>query len=123
MDAADEGLLGALTERLQRHREPSWIDVHGLRAWRSGADVHVDLHLVVPRYYDADALHRIHDEIEAALAPTVRGGDVVAHFDPCRPHDCKTCAMPSCPVRTAPFERAVALRPERAVRGDDQVPH
>ena len=75
---------------------------HGLRAWRSGAVHHIDLHVGVPRYFDADRLHEIDDDIrQAALRALEAPGDVLVHFDPCRPRLCSSCAMPDCPVRAA----------------------
>ncbi len=118
MDAADEDLLDRLTARLAASRQPGWIDVHGLRAWRSGADVHADLHLVVPRFYDAERLHGMHDAVEEALASDVESGDVVVHFDPCSPPYCKGCVVPDCPVRSSSFESRLPLDRVRAVRDD-----
>lgn len=118
MDAADDELLERLTHSLSSHREPGWIDVHGLRAWRAGADVHTDLHLVVPRFYDADRLHGIHDAVERALGDEVLAGDVVVHFDPCRPPYCKGCVVQDCPVRSSPFESRLHLDRRQAVRDD-----
>jgi len=120
MDEADDAFLEAAARALDAKR-PDWmIDVHSLRAWRSGAIHHTDLHLCVPRYYDADRLHGIDDEItDAILAATDRPGDVIVHFDPCRPHQCPACAMSDCPVRAAPFAQRAPLTLERAVREDE----
>jgi len=73
---------------------------------------------LVPRFYDADTLHQIHDDIEGALGSEVHAGDVVVHFDPCRPPYCKGCAVEDCPVRSTPFESRVPLDRGRAVRDD-----
>lgn len=121
MDAADDQLLDALAGSLEESRAPAWIDVHGLRAWQAGADVHADLHLVVPRYYDASRLHGIHEDVESALARNVRGGDVVVHFDPCQPHHCKGCTIADCPVRGEDFDARPALERIRATRDDDSA--
>ncbi len=121
MDAADTDLLERLATTLSEQRNEGWIDVHGLRAWRAGADVHTDLHLVVPRYFDADQLHGIHDSVEHALRDDVRAGDVVVHFDPCRPPYCKGCAMQDCPVRSSTFESRLPLDRSQAVREDAVV--
>jgi cation diffusion facilitator family transporter len=108
MDAADETELARLVAALESAREDSWIDVHDLRAWRSGAAPHADLHMTVPRYFDVEALHAIHDRVDAALrgpggTAGADRGDVVVHFDPCRPEHCPRCPVPECPVRAAPF--------------------
>jgi cation diffusion facilitator family transporter len=122
MDEADVAMLERLVEALARVRPPWWIDAHGLRAWRSGAVHHVDLHLCVPRYFDADRLHEIDDEIHrTALGALGAVGDVLVHFDPCRPRQCPICAMPDCPVRSAPPGTRPALTLARATRGEERL--
>ena len=122
MDEADVALLTKLAGALEAGPPPEWIDVHGLRAWRSGAELHADLHLVVPRYFDAERLHRIAEAVEerlrvAADVPT----EAVVHFDPCRPHDCARCQMPACHVRSVPFVERRAFTLGRATRADAEV--
>ncbi len=122
MDEADLALLDRLVEGLETERPPEWIDVHGLRAWRSGAELHADLHLVVPRYLDAERLHHVAESIEARLqSQTEVPTEAVVHFDPCRPHECVHCEMPSCPVRSAAFETRRPLTRRRATRVDADV--
>ncbi len=126
MDEADDALLAELAGDLDAQRPDAWIDVHGLRAWRSGAELHVDFHLVVPRYFDAERLHGIHETLERCLLGPPRGatGDVVVHFDPCDNSHCAQCTVDACPVRARP---AVGARPPidlaRATRGDPDTPH
>jgi divalent metal cation (Fe/Co/Zn/Cd) transporter len=122
MDEADTGVLAAMAGALEASREPSWIDAHSLRSWRSGAALHVDLHLVVPRYYDADQLHAQGERVEnALLGATQRPGEVITHFDPCRPRHCAGCAMDPCPVRTATFAQLRPLTLDRATRSDEAL--
>ena len=122
MDEADPGLLEAMVGALEARREPSWIDAHSLRSWRSGAVEHVDLHLVVPRYFDADQLHAIDERVERALlSATQRPGEVIAHFDPCRPRYCPSCEVEPCPVRAAPFVTARPFTSDRATRSDEAL--
>jgi len=122
MDEADDELLGSMAQALEQKRAPWMIDVHSLRAWRSGAFQHVDLHVTVPRYYQADRLHRIDDEItDQLLAAAGRAGDVIVHFDPCRPRECPGCVIADCPVRGAAHFRREPLTLERATREDQVV--
>ena len=124
MDEADPELLGALAATLSRERPPEWIDVHGLRAWRSGAAVHTDLHLVVPRYYDAERLHGISEIVEARLLEGLsEPGEAVVHFDPCGPVHCASCEMPACAVRGAAFKERSELSVLRATRTDPDADH
>lgn len=119
MDEADDALLAELAVALEHGRRDEWIDVHGLRAWRSGAELHADLHLVAPRYFDATRLHAVHEEIERRLLePHHSSGDVVVHFDPCADMHCAGCAMADCPVRRAALSARPAITKARATRGD-----
>jgi cation diffusion facilitator family transporter len=122
MDEADAELLEKLAGALEAERPPEWIDAHGLRAWRSGTELHADLHLVVPRYFDAERLHHIQEAVEERLRGTAGvPTDAVVHFDPCRPHECPRCAMPACPVRAAAFAGRRELTLGRATRADADV--
>lgn len=122
MDEADPALLGDLVTALERRRSPWCIDAHGLRAWRSGSVEHVDLHMVVPRFYDADQLHEISGEVEETLlAGSGRPGEAIVHFDPCRPRHCAGCTMEACPVRAAAFAARRPLTLERATRADETL--
>ncbi len=117
MDEADPEQLASIVESLRRERRPWWIDVHGLRAWRSGAKTHVDLHLVVPRYLDADRLHDVGGEVERAIQQALGAEtEVIAHHDPCRPRFCPRCAVAGCPVRQAPLLDQAAITVEGSVR-------
>lgn len=122
MDEADPGSLHRMVEALEDAREPWCIDAHSLRAWRSGHTQHVDLHLVVPRYFDADRLHEISDRVEdVLLAAAGLPGEAIVHFDPCRPRHCAGCAVDPCPVRSTPFTARRPLDQEHATRADETL--
>lgn len=117
MDEAEPERIARLAAALQKARRPDWIDVHELRTWRAGRLRHVDLHMVVPRYRDADALHRTHEDVAQAVREADEGpAEVVVHFDPCRPHFCAACTVEACPVREAPLHAQPPITPERAAR-------
>lgn len=119
MDEADPDLNDRTANALEEVREDSWIDLHGLRSWRSGARRHFDLHLTVPRYYDVDQIHAIHDQIEDLLIEDeAHGGDVVVHFDPCLPADCAGCAVTPCALRETALVVRHPFTGKRAVRSD-----
>ena len=104
LDEADFELLGEIATRLDAVRDDAWCEVHQLRAWSAGSLHHVDLHLVVPRYFTMEQAHVHADEVERnILAVLGESGDVVVHVDPCRPQHCSGCAQPECAVRTAPL--------------------
>ncbi len=122
MDEADDALLARMVGALEARREPGWIDVHSLRSFRSGAFHHADLHLVVPRYFDAQRLHDMDDALHAAMA-NVEGwsGELIVHFDPCWPAHCPVCEMEACPVRAQPAKGRESFDLDRATREDDPV--
>jgi cation diffusion facilitator family transporter len=122
MDEADEELLDRMVAALEQKRSTGWLDVHSLRTFRSGAFHHADLHLVVPRYFDAQRLHDIDDALHVALAD-VEGwhGELIVHFDPCAPPHCPGCAMEACPVRAHAFVRQEPFDLDRATREDDPL--
>jgi len=129
MDEADEPLLAGICDALEDAREPGWIDVHGLRVFRSGATHHVDFHLAVPRYFDADRLHEMNDRLEGLVDGAIPGAsELIVHFDPCRPRQCGVCAMEACPVRAAPysarepFALADARRVDEALESGHPLP-
>jgi len=124
MDEADPEMLAMVTGELERQREPWLIDIHTLRLRRSGVDYHTDFHVALPRYFDADRLHAIHDQlcdlVNAATGGRSRGG-VIVHFDPCRPRQCGECAVMSCTLRQHPFVQRNALTVARVTREDETL--
>ncbi len=84
MDASDPHLLEEISRLLEKHRQGVWIDIHQLRAWRSGNFVHIDLHLVLPRDYLLDDAHAQAKALETLLIGHFGGNaGVLVHMDPC----------------------------------------
>jgi cation diffusion facilitator family transporter len=118
MDEAEPALLQRIVQTMQAARQPSWIDLHNLRAWRSGPRYHVDFHLTLPRYWDLEHGHDVSESIERLIQQTQRThGDVIIHLDPCLPADCPFCAMPSCPMRTADYQESRPWTVPSAIAG------
>ncbi|HTO53922.1 MAG TPA: cation diffusion facilitator family transporter [Myxococcota bacterium] len=109
LDEADFKQLERLAKVLEAARRPEWCDIHQLRSRGAGRIRHVDLHLVVPRYFSMDEAHRVEDGLESVLARSIEENeDLVVHIDPCRPLHCAGCTMPDCPVRSTPLgQRAI----------------
>src|SRR5207244_12586250 len=70
MDEAEPALLQRIVQTMQTARQPSWIDLHNLRAWRSGPRYHVDFHLTLPRYWDLEHSHDVSESIELLIQQT-----------------------------------------------------
>ncbi|MFZ5569497.1 MAG: cation diffusion facilitator family transporter [Thermodesulfobacteriota bacterium] len=100
MDASDPDLLDGITRLLQEQRRPSWIDIHQLRAWRSGSFIHIDLHLVLPIDISLHEAHHEAKNLERILVHRFQGNaSVLVHMDPCEAEDCPICNRPDCDSR------------------------
>jgi len=103
MDSADPKTLNKVSKLLENNRQSEWIAPHRLRAWYSGPDLFLDLHLIMPYYWSLKdvhlAEHQIHDILEQAFTEPV---EVIVHTEPCMPECCHICSMEGCPVRQHP---------------------
>lgn len=100
MDEAEPALLQSIVQTMQSARQAAWIDLHNLRAWRSGPRYHVDFHLTLPRYWPLEQSHEVAHQIAHLIQSThPMPGDVIIHLDPCLPSDCTFCALSDCAVR------------------------
>ena len=103
MDASDPELLDTISQLLEKHRKPFWIDIHQLRAWRSGSFIHIDLHLVLPRQFSLDEAHSEAKALERLLVGFFEGNaGVLIHLDPCVDADCPVCRKYGCELRSTP---------------------
>ena len=115
MDASDPRLLDEISSLLEKHRESVWIDIHQLRAWRSGNFVHIDLHLVLPRDYFLDDAHAQAKKVEQLLIEHFEGkAGVLVHMDPCESPECPVCRQFRCELRTVdPHDESIVWDRDR----------
>jgi len=100
MHASDPELLDEICDLLARHKKDVWIDVHRLRAWRSGRLVHVDFHLILPRDLPLEQGHREVKELEGVFDRHFGGkSDLLIHLDPCLDPECPVCGHTPCDLR------------------------
>jgi len=100
MQASDPELLDEICEILSRHKKDLWIDVHRLRAWKSGRCVHVDFHLVLPRAVPFEVAHWEVKELELVFAENFGGNsEILIHLDPCADPECPICNHNPCDLR------------------------
>lgn len=101
MDSSDPQLLDEISSLLNAHRKDHWIDVHQLRAWRSGNHVHMDFHLVLPRTFSLVETHNEIKEMEQLMADKFNGrASVLVHTDPCDNPHCAVCRHYNCKMRS-----------------------
>ena len=105
MDEADPRLLEHIVDVLNTHRRSDWIHLHRLRARRYGQQVHVDLHMMLPRSYSLQQAHDVVEEIEGVLRENLGPeAEIIVHADPCSDPWCPVCARQGCNQRCAPGE-------------------
>lgn len=103
MDASDPELLDEIAAIIAKHRKPLWIDIHDLRAWRSGDRIHVDFHLILPRDLSLEAAHEEVSNIEYLLKANISGmGEALIHAEPCISPECPICGQDPCTARCEP---------------------
>lgn len=106
MDASDPSLLERICDILIRYRRELWIDVHRLRAWKSGAIVHVDFHLILPRNITLEDGHKEVKDLEQIFNQNLSGmADVLIHLDPCADPECPVCKKDPCEFRQSEQRR------------------
>ncbi len=103
MDAANPNILQQLSGLLIGNRGQYWVDIHQLRAWKSGNHIHVDLHLVLPRELSLEEAHREAKVMETLIENHFRGrASALIHTDPCIDADCPICSRYECDFRQKP---------------------
>ncbi|HKL23072.1 MAG TPA: cation diffusion facilitator family transporter [Tichowtungia sp.] len=121
MDESDPDLLEEIAVLLRRFRKPEWIDVHDLRAWRSGRLIHVDFHLVLPYWYSLKAAHQEAREIEDHIRQHFRDSvEVLVHMDPCRDKTCPYCEYNVCHARSAALQQCHAWTRQKLTENNNR---
>jgi cation diffusion facilitator family transporter len=104
MDRYDPELLDQISAIIAQNRKPEWIDVHRLRAWRSGRLIYIDFHLILPRNLSLEEAHREVMEVEHLLKTQLPGmGEAMIHAEPCIGPECRICSERLCEIRSQPF--------------------
>ena len=84
---ADEQAI--IQEILDSHRD-DYLEYHRLRARKSGAERHIDMHLVLPKEKSLVEAHELTDKIEEEIKVKLKNASVVIHMEPCE-GDCEGC--------------------------------
>lgn len=118
MHASDEKLLKNICDVLTQHRKELWIDLHQLRAWRSGQRIFVDFHLILPRDLSLEKAHSEVKDLERFFA--VHFGEeteIFVHLDPCEDPECNVCSNDPCGLRKGEHERKKTWKLDSATSG------
>lgn len=116
MNVADPETLATIVEVLGKHRTPEMIDIHRLRAWRSGQQRFVDFHLTLPYYYSLRQAHEVEERLYGAIHEAFDGEtEVLIHLDACSDECCPYCAKLDCGERGRDLEVARPLTVQNAV--------
>jgi divalent metal cation (Fe/Co/Zn/Cd) transporter len=103
MNESDPALIDGICTLLRENRHPSWIDIHRLRAFRSGREIHVDMHLILPRDMRLAEAHEqvvaMEHLLQRSLGPSA---DIMIHADPCADARCPVCDAEPCAMRCSP---------------------
>jgi len=65
------------------HHADEFVEFHKLRTRKSGAERHIDLHLVVARYSPVAEVHELCDVIEEEISEKLHQTHVLIHAEPC----------------------------------------
>lgn len=100
MDTSDPELLEEICRVIADNRRPMWIDIHQLRARRSGNHIFTDFHLILPRDLSLEASHAEVKKLEKILTDYFQGrADILIHADPCMAPECPICGHSPCEHR------------------------
>lgn len=104
LDEEDPELMQEILGAINTWPVDEICGLHRLRAIRAGAFAHVDVHLIVPEYFDVLKAHQeVHHFSDAMLAETKILGEWHTHFEPCRRRYCVECPVKDCPIRQKDF--------------------
>lgn len=83
---ADEAAIRSIIEKEADH----FVEYHDLRTRRSGAERHIDFHLVVHGGWPLEQVHQLCDRIEEAIKARFPRAKVLIHEEPCS-ENCRVC--------------------------------
>jgi cation diffusion facilitator family transporter len=100
MQTSNQELLDEICDLLIKHKKDNWIDVHRLRAWRTGRMAHVDFHLIMPRDIPLEESHREVKVLERIFSDHFEcQAEILIHLDPCEDSECTVCEIDPCGLR------------------------
>ncbi len=102
MNETDNEVLEKIVSKLIDIKKDYWIDIHWLRFWKSGDQVFIDFHLILPYYFNIKESHLEEEEIESELQKFLPNSQIKIHMDYCTEVLCQICNHSECKVRKEP---------------------
>jgi cation diffusion facilitator family transporter len=81
-EALPDDELAAIRDTINAFGERGVVGFHALRARRAGAQPYVDMHVQFRAGASLEEAHEIAEDLEAAIAERLGGGDVLIHLEP-----------------------------------------
>lgn len=108
LDEESAEVLNSLAKAFEKSRSVGVIQIHHVKTIRSGRFHHIDAHLVVPEYWNVEAVHKNISSFEKRVIDNYHlDGELHFHLDPCRKAYCKVCSVEDCPIRKEKFEKQI----------------
>ncbi|MFZ5639564.1 MAG: cation diffusion facilitator family transporter [Bacillota bacterium] len=85
-----------LIKEVLRKNAGEYLEYHKLRTRKSGAERHIDLHVVVPKDYSVALGHQLAGKIKAEIRQELPNAHVLIHIEPC--HSCCPDCQNSCSI-------------------------
>ena len=115
LDREDRSVLERLVDTINRMRPVDVITIHELRTLRSGRYTHVDIHMVLPEFYDMNRAHDLAEDFgKQVIDRSGLEGELHTHVDPCQRSWCSQCGVAPCAIRLEPQVRQPRITLESA---------
>lgn len=119
-DEMDADSLKELSAAIQKNIKPGIINIHNLRAIRSGNFHHIDAHLIIPEFWDVARAHKeTHDFEKKVVDLYPYDGEFAFHLDPCGRKYCSSCEVTDCPVRKNSFVKRYSFESVDMIKSVD----
>ena len=73
----------AIVQEIMDAHKDDYLEFHRFRARKSGAERHIDMHMVLPKDKSIEEAHQITDKIEVEITARLKNATVVIHMEPC----------------------------------------
>jgi cation diffusion facilitator family transporter len=104
LDKEDPAVVAGLLETIMKTKPKDVIALHNLKVLRSGSYYYIDIHVVVPAFYDFRTAHDLSKKFTNDVIATRKiEGEFHTHVDPCDGTYCINCGMDNCKIRAHVF--------------------